>query len=211
MDSLRQKLNIEVDADIEVTSLAAYKNARSEGSKKKYSKDKVTVVYAYGGISGGEGDDENIGSERISRAIRDARTDENVKAIVLRVNSPGGSALASETILREMILAKAAKPIVVSMGDVAASGGYYIACHADTIVANSTTITGSIGVFGLLMNTQKLMKNKLGITIDTVRTNQYADMGSMYRSLTTKERNIIQKSVEDIYDTFITHVSEGRI
>ena len=96
------------------------------------------------------------------------------------------------------------------MGDVAASGGYYIACHADTIVANSTTITGSIGVFGLLMNTQKLMKNKLGITIDTVRTNQYADMGSMYRSLTIKERNIIQKSVEDIYDTFITHVSEGR-
>ena len=210
LDSLRQKLNIELDADIKVTSLTAYKNAKSEGSKKKYSKDKVTVVYAYGGISGGEGDDENIGSERISRAIRDARTDENVKAIVLRVNSPGGSALASETILREMILAKAEKPIVVSMGDVAASGGYYIACHADTIVANSTTITGSIGVFGLLMNTQKLMKNKLGITIDTVRTNQYADMGSMYRSLTTKERNIIQKSVEDIYDTFITHVSEGR-
>ena len=210
LDSLRQKLNIEIDADIEVTKLAAYKNAKLEGSKKKYIKDKVTVVYAYGGISGGEGDDENIGSERISRAIRDARKDEKVKAIVLRVNSPGGSALASETILREMILAKAEKPIVVSMGDVAASGGYYISCHADTIVANPTTITGSIGVFGLLLNAQKLMKNKLGITIDTVRTNQYADMGSMYRSLTTKERNIIQKSVEDIYDTFIMHVSEGR-
>ena len=210
LDSLRQKLNIEADAEIELTGLAAYKNVKSEGSKKKYSKDKVAVVYAYGQISGGEGDDENIGSERISRAIRDARTDEKVKAIILRVNSPGGSALASETILREMMLAKAEKPIVVSMGDVAASGGYYIACHADTIVANPTTITGSIGVFGLLMNTQKLMKNKLGITIDTVRTNQYADMGSMYRSLTTKERNIIQKSVEDIYDTFITHVSEGR-
>ncbi len=210
LDSLRKKLNIEADADIKVTGLAAYKNAKSEGSKKKYSKDKVAVVYAYGQIIGGEGDDENIGSERISRAIREARTDGKVKAIVLRVNSPGGSALASETILREMMLAKAEKPIVVSMGDVAASGGYYIACHADTIVANPTTITGSIGVFGLLMNTQKLMKNKLGITIDTVRTNQYADMGSIYRSLTTKERNIIQKSVEDIYDTFITHVSEGR-
>lgn len=209
LDSLRQKLNIEADVDIEAIGLAAYKNTKSEGNKK-YSKDKVALVYAYGGISGGEGDDENIGSERISRAIRDARTDEKVKAIVLRVNSPGGSALASETILREMILAKAEKPIVVSMGDVAASGGYYISCHADTIVANPTTITGSIGVFGLLMNTQKLMKNKLGITIDTVKTNQYADIGSMYRSLTTKERNIIQKSVEDIYDTFITHVSEGR-
>ena len=210
LDSLRQKLNIEADEDIEVTGLAAYKNVKLEGNKKKYSKDKIAIIYAYGEISGGEGDDENIGSERISRAIRDARTDEKVKAIVLRVNSPGGSALASETILREMILAKAEKPIVVSMGDVAASGGYYIACHADTIVANPTTITGSIGVFGLLMNTQKLMKNKLGITIDTVRTNKYADMGSMFRSLTTKERNIIQKSVEDIYDTFVTHVSEGR-
>ena len=210
LDSLRQKLNIEADEEIEVTGLAAYKNVKLEGNKKKYSKDKIAIIYAYGEISGGEGDDENIGSERISRAIRDARTDEKVKAIVLRVNSPGGSALASETILREMILAKAEKPIVVSMGDVAASGGYYIACHADTIVANPTTITGSIGVFGLLMNTQKLMKNKLGITIDTVRTNKYADMGSMFRSLTIKERNIIQKSVEDIYDTFITHVSEGR-
>ncbi len=210
LDSLRQKLNIEADEKIEVTGLAAYKNVKLEENKKKYSKDKIAIIYAYGEISGGEGDDENIGSERISRAIRDARTDEKVKAIVLRVNSPGGSALASETILREMILAKAEKPIVVSMGDVAASGGYYIACHADTIVANPTTITGSIGVFGLLMNTQKLMKNKLGITIDTVRTNKYADMGSMFRSLTIKERNIIQKSVEDIYDTFITHVSEGR-
>ena len=156
LDSLRQKLNIEADEEIEVTGLAAYKNVKLEGNKKKYSKDKVAVVYAYGEISGGEGDDENIGSERISRAIRDARTDEKVKAIVLRVNSPGGSALASETILREMMLAKAEKPIVVSMGDIAASGGYYIACHADTIVANPTTITGSIGVFGLLMNTQKI-------------------------------------------------------
>ena len=109
-----------------------------------------------------------------------------------------------------MILAKENKPVVVSMGDVAASGGYYIACHADTIVANPTTITGSIGVFGLLMNTGKMLKNKLGVTIDTVRTNTFADMGSMYRSLTQKERNIIQSSVEKIYDTFIGHVAEGR-
>lgn len=210
LDSLRQRLSIETDADIEITGLAAYKNAKSEGNKKKYSKDKIAVVYAYGGISGGEGDDENIGSERISRAVRDARTDEKVKAIVLRVNSPGGSALASETILREMMLAKEEKPVIVSMGDVAASGGYYISCYADTIVANPTTITGSIGVFGLLMNTEKLLKNKLGITIDTVRTNQYSDMGGMYRSLTKSERNIIQNSVENIYNTFITHVANGR-
>ena len=106
LDSLRQKLNIEADEEIEVTGLAAYKNVKLEGNKKKYSKNKIAIIYAYGEISGGEGDDENIGSERISRAIRDARTDEKVKAIVLRVNSPGGSALASETILREMILQK---------------------------------------------------------------------------------------------------------
>ena len=210
LDTLRKKLNKKLDADIEVTKLKAYKNAKLVGNKRKYSKDKIAIVYAYGEIIGGEGDNESIGSERISRAIRNARTDENVKAIVLRVNSPGGSALASETILREMILTKAEKPVVVSMGDVAASGGYYISCHADTIVANPTTITGSIGVFGLLMNTQKLMKNKLGITIDTVKTNQFADMGSMYRSLTEKERNIIHKSVKDIYETFISHVAEGR-
>ena len=210
LDTLRKKLNKKLDADIEVTKLKAYKNAKLVGNKKKYSKDKIAIVYAYGEIIGGEGDNESIGSERISRAIRNARTDENVKAIVLRVNSPGGSALASETILREMILTKTEKPVVVSMGDVAASGGYYISCHADTIVANPTTITGSIGVFGLLMNTQKLMKNKLGITIDTVKTNQFADMGSMYRSLTEKERNIIHKSVKDIYETFISHVAEGR-
>jgi len=210
LDTLRKKLNKKLDADIEVTKLKAYKNAKLVGNKKKYSKDKIAIVYAYGEIIGGEGDNESIGSERISRAIRNARTDENVKAIVLRVNSPGGSALASETILREMILTKAEKPVVVSMGDVAASGGYYISCHADTIVANPTTITGSIGVFGLLMNTQKLMKNKLGITIDTVKTNQFSDMGSMYRSLTEKERNIIHKSVKDIYETFISHVAKGR-
>ena len=128
----------------------------------------------------------------------------------MRVNSPGGSALASETILREMILAKDKIPIVVSMGDVAASGGYYIAAHADSIVANPTTITGSIGVFGVLMNVKKLFNNKLGITIDTVKTNKYADMGSIFRALNENEKVIIQNSVERIYDTFITHVSKGR-
>lgn len=208
LDTLRSRLNILAEGDIEVVGLSAYKNAVV--NKKKYSKDKIAVIYAYGEIRGGEGDDEIIGSERISRAIRDAREDDKVKAIVLRVNSPGGSALASETILREAKLARDEKPLVVSMGDVAASGGYYIACHADTIVANPTTITGSIGVFGLLMNAKKLYNNKLGINIDTVKTNRYADMGSMYRALTTTERAIIQNSVEQVYDTFITHVSEGR-
>ena len=208
LDTLRNRLNILAEGDIAVVGLSAYKNAVVKS--KKYNKDKIAVIYAYGEIRGGEGDDEIIGSERISRAIREAREDNKVKAIVLRVNSPGGSALASETILREAKLARDEKPLVVSMGDVAASGGYYIACHADTIVANPTTITGSIGVFGVLMNAKKLYNNKLGINIDTVKTSKYADMGSMYRALTTTERAIIQNSVEQVYDTFITHVSEGR-
>ena len=209
LDSLKKKLNLDETQKINFTNNSSYTSAKVK-SNKKYSKDKIAIIYAYGDITGGEGDDETIGSERISRAIRNARTDETIKAIVLRVNSPGGSALASETILREMILAKDKKPIVVSMGDVAASGGYYIAAHADSIVANPTTITGSIGVFGVLMNAKKLFNNKLGITIDTVKTNKYADMGSIFRALNENEKVIIQKSVERIYDTFITHVSKGR-
>ena len=209
LDSLKKKLNLDNTQKINFTNNSSYASAKVK-SNKKYSKDKIAIIYAYGDINGGEGDDETIGSERISRAIRNARTDETIKAIVLRVNSPGGSALASETILREMILAKDKKPIVVSMGDVAASGGYYIAAYADSIVANPTTITGSIGVFGVLMNAKKLFNNKLGITIDTVKTNKYADMGSIFRALNENEKVIIQKSVERIYDTFITHVSKGR-
>ena len=209
LDSLKKKLNLDNTQKINFTNNSSYASAKVK-SNKKYSKDKIAIIYAYGDINGGEGDDETIGSERISRAIRNARTDETIKAIVLRVNSPGGSALASETILREMIIAKDKKPIVVSMGDVAASGGYYIAAHADSIVANPTTITGSIGVFGVLMNAKKLFNNKLGITIDTVKTNKYADMGSIFRALNENEKVIIQNSVERIYDTFITHVSKGR-
>jgi protease-4 len=132
-----------------------------------------------------------------------------VKAIVFRINSGGGSALASDVIWRETVLAKAKKPLVVSMGDYAASGGYYIACAADSIIASPTTLTGSIGVFGMIPNLQNLYKNKLGITIDTVNTNNHADMG-VNRPLTKFEKNKIQKSVENVYTTFITHVGEGR-
>tara|TARA_B100000886_G_scaffold300781_1_gene229969 strand:+ start:667 stop:2424 length:1758 start_codon:yes stop_codon:yes gene_type:complete len=208
-DSLRKKLNLESDVKIEKISLKEYANVPNS-KKKKFSKDKIAVIFAQGTINSGEGDNENIGSETTSKAIRKARKDKKIKAIVLRVNSPGGSALASETILREMELAREAKPVVVSMGDVAASGGYYIACKADTIVANPTTITGSIGVFGVLMNLEKMMKNKLGITIDRVKTNQFADIASPTRALNESEIAIIQNQVEMIYDKFITHVAEGR-
>ncbi|MFT4525555.1 MAG: protease-4 [Bacteroidia bacterium] len=209
---LKSRLGLEEDDDIESISLARYKNVpenRDDGDKA-YSKDRIAVVYATGGIESGKGDHETIGSETISKAIRKARKDENVKAIVLRVNSPGGSALASDVIWREVGLAKAAKPVIVSMGDVAASGGYYIACDATKILASPTTITGSIGVFGVLMNFKGLLNNKLGITIDTIKTNKFANLGSPYRPLNVEEREIIQGSVNEIYFDFIDKVGEGR-
>ena len=188
-------------------SLNKYSNVKVE--KKEISRNKIAIIYATGEINSGEGDEKSIGSETTAKAIKTAREDKNVKAIVLRVNSPGGSALASDVIWRETVLAKEEKPLIVSMGDYAASGGYYIACAADSIVANPTTLTGSIGVFGMIPNLQKLYKNKLGISIDTVNTNKHADMG-MNRALTKFEEDKIQKNVVDIYTTFITHVGEGR-
>jgi len=210
LDTLKQKLNIAKNKDLNSITINAYNNVDLKSSKKPFSKDKIAVIYAQGSISGGEGDNQSIGSVTTSEAIRQARTDDKIKAIVLRVNSPGGSALASETILREMELAKSSKPLVVSMGDVAASGGYYISCKADTIVANPTTITGSIGVLGMLFNLENMLKNKMGITVDKVKTNPYADLGTPTRALSNQERNMIQQAIERIYDRFITVVSEGR-
>ena len=146
----------------------------------------------------------------MAATIRKARLNKSVKAIVFRVNSPGGSALASEVIWREIYLAKKAKPVVVSMGDYAASGGYYIACAADTIIAQPNTITGSVGVFGVLFNSQNFLKNKLGITVDTVKTGKYADLGTFTRPLTAAEKAILQKRVEKVYEVFLTRVANGR-
>ncbi len=174
------------------------------------TENNVAVIYANGDIVGGEGSDDQIGSERISRAIRKARLDDDVKAIVLRVNSGGGSALASDVIWREIVLSKKTKPVIASFGDVAASGGYYIACAADSIFVQPNTITGSIGVFGIIPNFQNLLNNKLGITFDGVKTGQYADIMSTNRPLTAGERFIIQKDVNRIYDSFITRVADGR-
>ena len=171
---------------------------------------KIAVVYAQGEIGMDKGSNDKIGLENISKALSKARKDTNVKAIVLRINSPGGSALTSEVILREAILAQKEKPLIVSMGNVAASGGYYIACAADTIVANPNTITGSIGVFGLLFNAQKLMNEKLGITTSTVKTGDLADMGTATRKLTSVEREIIQQEIVNVYKTFVNHVSKAR-
>ena len=174
------------------------------------SKNKIAVIYANGEISGGEGNDNQIGSERISRAIRKARLDDDIKAIVIRVNSPGGSALASDVIWREVVLAKKEKPVIASFGDVAASGGYYIGCAADSIFVQPNTITGSIGVFGLIPNFQNLMTNKLGITFDGVKTGQYADIMATNRPMTEGERFIIESELNRIYSGFVSRVADDR-
>jgi protease IV len=204
---LRKKLKIDKNDDIEYVSLGKYANTKS---KKKSSSNKIAIIYANGSIVSGKGEKGEMGSETISKAIRAARLDDDVKAIVLRVNSGGGSALASDIMWRETILAKEAKPFVVSMGDVAASGGYYIACAADKIVASEKTITGSIGVFGVIPNMQGFFNNKLGITFDEVKTNAHSDIMTVYRPLTGDEKDIIQIGVEKIYDDFITKVAKGR-
>ena len=196
--------------DINFVSLKKYNKVKNENARDKFKKEKVAVIYAQGEIQSGEGSETVIGSERISKAIRKARKDEKVKAIVLRVNSPGGSALASDVIWREMKLANEEKPVVVSMGDVAASGGYYIACASDKIYASPNTITGSIGVFGIMPNIEELMTDKIGITFDNVKTNKFADLGNVNRPLTQEEYDIIQKGVVDVYNTFTSKVAEGR-
>ncbi len=178
--------------------------------KNSVSDNKIAIIYATGEINTGKGSYNTIGSETTVEAIREASEDENVKAIVLRVNSPGGSALASEIIWREINLAKQKKKVVVSMGDYAASGGYYISCNADKIFANNSTLTGSIGVFGIVPNTKNFLNEKLGVYIETVKTHKHSDIANGYRKLSDDELNVIQNSVEDIYETFITHVSEGR-
>lgn len=193
-----------------LTTVTINDYAKNQKADNSDSKNKIAVIYANGDITGGEGNDESIGSERISRAIRKARMDDNVKAIVLRVNSGGGSALASDVIWREIVLSKKVKPVIASFGDVAASGGYYIGCAADSIFVQPNTITGSIGVFGIIPNFQNLLTNKLGITFDGVKTGQYADIMSVNRPLTPGERLIIQTDVNHVYDSFITRVADGR-
>ena len=205
--SLMEKENYD---DVKFIKLKKYNRVRNENSREKFKKEKIAVIYAQGEIKSGEGSETVIGSERLSKAIRQARKDEKVKAIVLRVNSPGGSALASDVIWREMKLAQEKKPVVVSMGDVAASGGYYIACVADKIYASPNTITGSIGVFGVLMSFEELLTDKLGLTFDQVKTNKFADLGIPNRPLTKEEYDIIHESVVNIYDTFTSKVAEGR-
>ena len=178
--------------------------------EKRKSRDRIAVIYAEGEIVSGKSDADLMGSETMVEAIREAREDDKVKAIVLRVNSPGGSALASEVIWRETTLAREEKPLVVSMGDLAASGGYYISCGADKIFAERSTITGSIGVFGVIPNMQGLLNEKMGIYVDQVNSNRNADGLTPFRPLNETERSAVRDMIETIYDDFTSKVAVGR-
>ncbi|OJW14822.1 signal peptide peptidase SppA [Mucilaginibacter sp. 44-25] len=213
LDDLKHRTGKAVKNDVASVELDDYTKSEIDATtnpKEVTANKRIAIVYASGEISGGEGDDNSIGSETISKALRKVRTDDKVKAVVLRVNSPGGSALASDVIWREVMLTKKVKPIIVSMGDVAASGGYYISCAADSIFAEPNTITGSIGIFAILPNMQKLFNDKLGVTFDGVKTGKFADLGDVSRPLTPEERALLQNDVNHGYDSFTKAVANGR-
>ncbi|WP_299824028.1 signal peptide peptidase SppA [uncultured Pontibacter sp.] len=193
---------------LELVELSKYKKVKDKNVST--SKNRIAVIYAEGDIVDGEGDEDNIGGRKYAEAIRDARMDENVKAIVLRISSPGGSALASDVMWREIQLTKGVKPIIASMSDVAASGGYYMAMGCDTIVAHPNTITGSIGVFGVIPNIQGFLNEKLGITVDHVSTGKFSEAPTITRPMTAAEKEIVQNQIDQIYETFTSKAAKGR-
>ncbi|MFN5423488.1 MAG: signal peptide peptidase SppA, partial [bacterium] len=208
-DEIRKRLGISKTDKIGFVSISKYKDAVSLVGP--YAKDKIALVVAEGEIVYGKGTPDQIGSDEYLSLLRKLRNDKSVKAIVMRINSPGGSSLASEIIWRELELIKKQKiPIIVSMGDVAASGGYYIAANANKIYVQPNTITGSIGVFSIIPDFSSFMKNKLGVTFDRVKTSEFADAPSVTRSLSEREKQIVQHEIDRIYTDFKTRVSDGR-
>ena len=208
-DAIRKKLKVDKDEDYNKISILDYSQKVATTSKSVDSQDKIAVIYAQGEIMGGEGDVNTIGEGSMNRSLIEARKDKNVKAIVLRIDSPGGSALTSDLIWREIELTKKVKPVVVSMGNYAASGGYYIACNANKIFAEKNTITGSIGVFGILPNFTQLA-TKMGIHTEQVRTNDNAAEYSPFVPMDEKFKTVTLESVEHVYKTFVSHVAAGR-
>lgn len=206
---IADQLKIEKKEKINFISLNKY-NQTPDNKKYTLDMSKVAILYAQGDIVDGEGEDDNIGSARLLKEISKLRKDDKVKAIVLRVNSPGGSVMASEVIWREVSITNSVKPVVVSMGDYAASGGYYISCNASKIIAQPNTLTGSIGVFGILPNMKKFFNDKLGITFDGVGTGKYSDFGNLSRPLREDEKLIIQNEIDSIYADFKRKVANGR-
>lgn len=208
-NDIKKALKVDKDEDYESIKIEDYTENVATVARDNDAKDQIAVIYAQGEIGNGEGDINIIGEGSMRRALKDAREDEDIKAVVLRVNSPGGNALTSELIWREVELTKKVKPVVVSMGNYAASGGYYISCNANTIFAEATTITGSIGVFGALPNFQEAA-TKLGITTQKVSTHDNPGDYSPFLPLTEKQRIVMTEGVESIYKTFITRVAVGR-
>ncbi|WP_114782674.1 signal peptide peptidase SppA [Botryobacter ruber] len=209
---LKEQAGVEEKEKLGLVKLSEYKNAVLEEDEEDEgsSKNRIAIIYADGDIVDGEGKDDNVGSLRFADALRQARTDERIKAVVLRINSPGGSALASDVMWNEIQLTKKEKPVIASMSDVAASGGYYLAMGCDTIVAHPNTITGSIGVFGIVPNLQGFFNNKLGITVDRVTTGKYSDVPTVSRPMTDFEKQVVQREIDKIYEEFTRKAAEGR-
>lgn len=208
-NGIRKALKVAKDEEYNKVAILDYARNVSNTNDDYLAKDRIAIIYAQGEILSGEGDVSYIGEGSMRRSLEDARNDDNVKAIVLRIDSPGGSALTSELIWREVELTKKKKPVIVSMGNLAASGGYYIACNANTIFAEPNTITGSIGVFGTLPNFSPLAK-KIGINAEQVRTHQNASGYSVFEPLDENYKNVVLEGVETIYNTFVTRVATGR-
>lgn len=206
---LKDMTNREKDESLNTLSLADMKNVKRNVPLDK-SGNIIAVYYAFGGIDDTTSPEEGINSEKVIKDMRKLREDETIKAVVLRVNSPGGSAYGSEQIWNEVVKMKAEKPVIVSMGDYAASGGYYISCAADCIVANPTTLTGSIGIFGMIPNMEKLLGDKLGLDFDVVKTNKMADMGNLTRSFNPEEKAVMQNMVNNGYELFVKRCADGR-
>lgn len=208
-NGIKKALDIKYDEDINEIDILDYVNDVNLNIKKVSAKDQIAVIFAQGEIQGGEGNVNTIGEGSINRALKEARKNDKIKAVVLRVNSPGGSALTSDIIWREIELTKKVKPVIVSMGDVAASGGYYIACNANKIFAEPGTITGSIGVFGMVPNFKKIA-DKFGVNAEAVKTHENATGYSVFEEMSPKYKQTLTESIEIIYDTFISRVAEGR-
>lgn len=208
-DDIKKMLKVSNDEDYNTIKILDYAENVATTSSDFSAKNKIAILYAQGEIGSGEGDVNVVGEGSMRRSLQEARKDENVKAIVLRIDSPGGSALTSDLIWREIENTKKVKPVVVSMGNLAASGGYYIACNANKIYAENNTITGSIGVFGILPNFSQL-SNKIGINTEKVSTHQNAADYSPFRPIDEKFRIVTQESVERIYSTFVSRVAQGR-
>lgn len=205
---LKDKVEIDQSKKLSTIEFTDY-NKSVANIKKGSAKDKIAVIYAEGSIVSSDYG-QNIEGERYAKLIGRERVDTTVKAIVLRVNSPGGEAISADIIWREVELASRVKPVVVSMGDYAASGGYYISAAATKIYAQPVTITGSIGVFGLVPNAESLLKKRLGINVETVNTNRSSDFPTLFKPMTPFETEVMQQSIENVYDNFIDRVSSGR-